>query len=201
MRARRILIVLGAVALVAIVAIGVSQAGGGGSGAGSGSGDRKSALPSDAQVTTRLAGAPAPLAALHAQANEILPGGKQAYAARLKALRGYPVVVNVWAAWCGPCRLELPSFQTAGLDYGKRVAFLGVNRADVTADAKKLLRQLPQTYPSYEDGDERVSRDLRVQAMPTTIFYDRRGRIVQVHQGPFLTAKDLSAAIRRYALS
>ena len=85
-----------------------------------------------AQVSKPIAGAPAELAALHARVNELHGGGVKAFDAQLRALRGYPVVVNMWASWCDPCRRELPLLQREALARGARVAFLGV---DVTDDA------------------------------------------------------------------
>src|SRR4051812_36386946 len=114
---RRILLLLGAVAVVAVVVIGLSQADTGGNDAGT------STLSAQEQ-RARLAGAPAQLAALHRQGGQLLDGSNSDVQARLKALRGHPVVVNKWASWCGPCRLEFPVFQRVGVKLGKQVAFV-----------------------------------------------------------------------------
>ena len=102
-----------------------------------------------------LAGAPPPLASLYRQANRLLPGGLNAFDARLKGLRGHPVVVNKWASWCGPCREEFPWFQDLSARLGKRVAFLGVNSNDSSAAAKTFLGEFPVPYPSYSDPARR----------------------------------------------
>ena len=102
--------ILGGVALVAIVVVGLRQA-------------PESKAPSEPKVSkisaqelhAKLDGAPPALAALHAQANDLLPGARKGLQARVRALRGHPVVVNVWAAWCVPCRVELPVIQRASL--------------------------------------------------------------------------------------
>src|SRR5581483_11196656 len=71
----------------------------------------RNAAPSAATVTRAFKGSPPPLASLHAQGNQLLAGGPSAFKARLTRLRGYPVVVNLWASWCGPCQSEFPVYQ------------------------------------------------------------------------------------------
>jgi cytochrome c biogenesis protein CcmG, thiol:disulfide interchange protein DsbE len=147
-----------------------------------------------------LKGAPAPLAALHRQSNDLLRGGPEAFKRRLHDLRGYPVVVNKWASWCGPCRGEFPYFQRQSVKLGKRIAFLGVNSQDNNGDARSFLRQFPVSYPSYEDGKLAIAAVFNgVQAFPTTAFYDRKGSLSYVHQGGYATESKLAEDIRRYA--
>jgi cytochrome c biogenesis protein CcmG, thiol:disulfide interchange protein DsbE len=193
---RRIAAVLAAVALVAVVVVGLSQA----PETSSPSAPERRALD-PAAVRAKLAGAPPELAALHRRANGFIPGERKGLARQLAALRGHPVVVNIWAAWCGPCRQELPVFQELAVDYGTRVAFLGIDLRDERAAAERLLRQIPVSYPSVEDPDGRIFQDYRLQGVPSTIFYDARGgEPAYVHQGPYLKRADLEADIRRYAL-
>jgi thiol-disulfide isomerase/thioredoxin len=147
-----------------------------------------------------LAGSPAPLAALHRQGDQLLPGGLSAYEARIAKLRGYPVVVNVWASWCGPCRFEFPIMQQAAARYGKRVAFLAVNSQDSDAAAEQFLREAPVPYPSYTDPGKDIARSLGAGGYPATAFYDRQGEMVQLKQGPYTDLAGLRADIESYAL-
>ena len=193
---RRALVVLAAVALVAIVVIGLSQA------------EEGSTPPApaerkldQAEVRAKLAGAPPELARLHGQANGFLPGEGERLRRELRRLRGRPVVVNIWAAWCGPCRQELPVLQDVSVDYGTRVAFLGVDLRDERGAAERLLRRFPVSYPSVEDPDGRLFQDLGLQGVPSTLFYDvRGGEPAFVHQGPYYERADLEADLKRYAL-
>lgn len=168
--------------------------------AGCSSDEPESAAPSREATRSALKGAPAPLAALHAQANQILDGGPQAFRERLEELRGYPVVVNKWGSWCGPCREEFPYFQSQALEHGKEVAFLGVDVQESKAEGRSLLEELPVSYPSYWDKDLRVSAVFNgVAATPVTAFYDSKGELAYLKQGVYSSERDLAADIRRYA--
>lgn len=157
-------------------------------------------VPTPAEARSALAGSPAPLAALHRQAARLLPGGQDAFDARLAALRGRPVVVNAWASWCGPCRFEMPLFQQAAVRFGRRVGFLGVNPDDETAKAKAFLARHWVPYPSYEDRGSDIADAIGVRTgLPTTVFYDRGGEVAYVHQGQYRDAGQLADDIERYA--
>lgn len=161
----------------------------------------RNAAPPPSQVDVALRNSPPALRALHAQADQILGGGPTAFEARLRSLRGHPVVVNKWASWCGPCRYEFPAFQRAAVTYGSRVAFLGINgRSDSVTDAVKFLRSFPVTYPSYEDPNDAIAAKVQAaQFDPLTVFIDRRGTIQFVHAGAYTSATALEQDIRRYA--
>jgi thiol-disulfide isomerase/thioredoxin len=167
---------------------------------GCGNKDPESNAPSKAEVAQALNGSPPKLQALHNQANQLLGGGKDAFHKRLDDLRGYPVVVNSWGSWCAPCRGEFPVFQKVALKEGKRVAFLGLDAQDNDANARKFLRKFPVTYPSYKDPDVKISNSIRSGSFfPTTVFFDKNGKLVYAHPGPYEEEKDLLTDIRRYA--
>jgi cytochrome c biogenesis protein CcmG/thiol:disulfide interchange protein DsbE len=189
---RRTLLLLAAAALVGVIVIGLTQAGGGSEPAAGGSFDL-------AKAREQLQGAPAPLAQLHAQSNEILEGGAKAFDARLAALHGHPVVINKWASWCGPCRAELPILQRVSTEHGKQVAFVGVNARDKRPAAERFAAKYPVPYPSYDDPGETIARDIKAPAnFPVTLFVDADGKTVFIHQGGYRSAADLEADIDKY---
>jgi thiol-disulfide isomerase/thioredoxin len=168
---------------------------------GCGSSDEGASGGSHPNYEKALAGAPPPLAALHGQANELLPGGAEAYEKRIAALRGYPVVVNVWASWCGPCREEFPVLQDLSARYGKRVAFVGIDKEDSEDAAATFLREEPVPYPSYSDPDGEIADSIGAsRGVPDTAFYDSTGELVYLKQGPYAEHSELEADVRRYAL-
>lgn len=153
-----------------------------------------------AQAKEQLRGSPAPLAALHRQSAKLLGGGSAAFVARLRSLRGYPVVVNKWGSWCPPCRAEFPHFQREAAKHGTKIAFLGVDGQDVDSSARKFLANYPVSYPSYIDGNLKIAKYLQaVNAFPSTVFYDRTGGVAYIRQGSYADERSLASDIRRYA--
>lgn len=155
-------------------------------------------VPTPAEARRELGGSPPQLAAIHAQASELLPGGKAALARRIEELKGYPVVVNVWAAWCGPCKREFPFLQRAAVRYGGSVAFLGVDTQDVAKDARAWLRSRWIAYPSYEDRDGEVADEHGLLGVPSTIFFDRDGEVAYMKQGEYKDEAALEKDLQRY---
>jgi cytochrome c biogenesis protein CcmG, thiol:disulfide interchange protein DsbE len=193
---RRALPLIALAALVAILVIGLTQAGGGDD-------DGSTGGTSTTATKAALEGAPPPLAALYRRGNAIEEAGVDDLKAQLRELRGHPVVVNAWASWCGPCKLEFPFFQQATAKVGKRVAFLALNVQDNRGDAERFLRSKPVAYPSLEDGDGKLLREAAggVRGLPVTVFFDKHGRRSFVHQGGYTNETALLADISRYAPS
>lgn len=189
---RRLVFAIIGLGLVAVIVIGLTQ-----------SQAPKNKAPTSAapaDTARRLAGAPPPLAALHAQANRILPGSPQSFKARLAELKGHPVVVNAWASWCGPCRFEFPFFQGTSVKLGRSVAFVGINVGDNTGDAERFLKRFPVSFPSYEDPSYKIIFALKApRGLPSTLFYDAAGKLQYTHQGGYPSRAALERDIRRYA--
>ena len=131
------------------------------------------------------------------QSSSILGGGENAaFERQLEALRGYPVVVNKWASWCGPCRFEFPFFQRLAKKHGKTIAFLGVDSRDSREEAAEVPRRVPRSLSELLRPQRRGRAGLfrGDRAFPTTAFYDRPRR-ARLHQAGRLRTP--SAAIAR----
>ncbi|MGA9876470.1 MAG: TlpA disulfide reductase family protein [Solirubrobacteraceae bacterium] len=196
MTTRRAIVTLACMTVAALIAVGLSELP-----SGSGTSGPADVQLTPAQVSELLAGSPAPLAMLHAQANKLLGGGAGALHARLAALKGYPVVINKWASWCEPCRAEYPAFQRVSAEYGRRVAFLGIDSGDSNrADPTAFQAKFPVSYPSYYDhGGELGEQVTDSSSSPATVFIGRDGRQF-IWQGQFPSAAKLAQDVQRYAL-
>jgi thiol-disulfide isomerase/thioredoxin len=153
-----------------------------------------------AEYRSALRGAPPPISRLYSRPNAIVNGGPAAFKAQLASLRGYPVVVNKWASWCGPCRYEFPFFQALVRRYGRRIAFLAVDSMDARSDAQRFLRKFPVPYPSFFDSNGAIARVFRGDRVsPSTAFYDAKGALVLTKQGGYASRAALEKDIRQYA--
>lgn len=120
---------------------------------------------------------------------------------RLSQLTG-PVVVNLWASWCAPCREELPAFQALSQRTEGRVTVLGVVTHDQRDSAASLAKDLGLSFPALIDDDSKLGNELvklreATSALPVTLFVNR-GRIVYAYQGKPLTKTSLDSLVGRY---
>jgi thiol-disulfide isomerase/thioredoxin len=112
-------------------------------------------------------------------------------------LHGRPLVLNVWASWCIPCRKEMPAFQSVYLRARGTVGFLGVDYLDQADAARRLAADTGVTYPLAADPKGTEVAKLGVTALPTTLFFSADG-VLRGRRFGELNAGRLRAAIRSY---
>ncbi|MGV1037245.1 MAG: TlpA family protein disulfide reductase [Candidatus Nanopelagicales bacterium] len=118
-------------------------------------------------------------------------------AVRLAGVRGTPIVVNVWASWCAPCRKELPIFGDVSRAAGDSVQFLGIDLADDRLSALRFASASKMGFPSVQDPNSTVRAGLRLVGVPTTLLVRPDGTIAG-RIGIVADAQALRDAIDRY---
>ncbi|SDB80754.1 Thiol-disulfide isomerase or thioredoxin [Raineyella antarctica] len=115
----------------------------------------------------------------------------------LSTLRGTPMVVNLWATWCGPCRQEAPFLAEVSAGMSGKVEFLGVDVADPDPSAAlEFAGREGWTYPHVADPDRRFSAGLGVAGLPQTLLVDADGKIVYRHAGALTSSDQLRGLVR-----
>ena len=94
---------------------------------------------------------------------------------------GKPIVINFWASWCPPCRIEMPYFQTVYDDIGDEVQFLMISLVDgfreTIRTAENFISHYGYTFPVFYDTMGGAAIGYRVTSIPTTVFIDRDGNL------------------------
>ena len=103
---------------------------------------------------------------------------------KLSEFRGEVVLINFWASWCGPCRQEMPVLSALHDKY-KALGFtvLGINVEEDSSKARRLLQDIPVSFPVLLDTESIVSKQYDVVAMPSTVLVDRDGNMRYLHKG------------------
>jgi thiol-disulfide isomerase/thioredoxin len=98
------------------------------------------------------------------------------YQALLEELRGAPVLVNFWASWCAPCRVEAPGLARLAREFGGEIQFVGVNILDERRPARDFILEFDWQYPSIFDPRGEIRDGFGYIGQPITIIYDRTGQ-------------------------
>lgn len=104
----------------------------------------------------------------------------------IKSLLGestQPVVLNIWASWCIPCRSEAPLLERAHQQFGDEIRFLGVNVADTQAGAQEFIAEFGLTFENLFDAPRAVPASLGGSGVPLTFFFAPGGKQVHYHPG------------------
>jgi cytochrome c biogenesis protein CcmG/thiol:disulfide interchange protein DsbE len=131
---------------------------------------------SPAELPSALIGKPAP---------EISGVTLEGDSLRLSELKGRVVVVNFWASWCGPCRVEHPVLEQLARTYPDDEAVLvGVVHRDSRQNAVGFMERLGGDWPSVMDPGSRTALEYGITGVPETFFVSREGEVARKHVGP-----------------
>ena len=93
----------------------------------------------------------------------------------LSSLKGKVVLLDFWASWCGPCKMELPHVDALAKEFSDQgLVVYGVN-SEAATNAKRFLEKTPLSFPTLVDARSKVSQQYSVSAIPTVIVIDREG--------------------------
>ena len=104
----------------------------------------------------------------------------------LSQFKGHPVLINFWASWCPPCRLEMPDLVRAYEAHrAEGFVLLGINvtTQDSLPDVKAFVKEFSMTFPVLLDEDATVETLYRLRGLPLSVFVDRQGVISRLNIG------------------
>ena len=157
--------------------------------------------PSSSSAEAVLAACPSPGAqaagaALPDLSLPCLGATEGAAAVSLRRLTGRPMVVNLWASWCAPCREELPAMARLSRTAGDRLRVVGVASLDVPANSVSFAADNRLPFPSLQDRDGDLERALRRNGLPVTVLVRPDGTVAYVYQGAPLTDTTLRELVQ-----
>ncbi len=121
---------------------------------------------------------------MNQKAPDITLPGLNGQTVKLSDFKGQVVMVNFWASWCQPCRTEMPLIEDLYNKF-KKIGFtvLAVNVDEEPENARKMLKEVPVSFPVVLDSKNKMIEKYEVQAMPSTYMVDRKGNIREIHRG------------------
>lgn len=122
------------------------------------------------------------------------PDGKPG---KLSDYRGRAVMLNFWATWCQPCKIEMPHLARSHEAFKDKLTVLAVSSEEQAATVQQYLVNSPQPFPVLLDQSGDVSRQYRVRGLPTTYFIGPDGIVLEQKRGAFATPMDLQPYVDR----
>jgi len=105
---------------------------------------------------------------------------------KLSDFKGKPLIINVWASWCGPCRAEIGSLERLAQRYnGKELNLIGISTDDYRNKAMAFIKQTEITFENFIDSQLFLENMLGANTIPLTIFVDANGRVLEKVRGSY----------------
>ena len=95
----------------------------------------------------------------------------------LSALRGRPVLVNLWATWCGPCRREMPALERLSKEQAGRLTVIAIDQREDASVVRSYVKRFGVTFAVGVDDGQQLGTDLHLIGLPSSFFVDRNGII------------------------
>ena len=123
-------------------------------------------------------------------AGQLLPNatldGLNVESRELADYQGKPLMINVWASWCGPCRKEMPSLERLAKQFnGKQFNLIGISTDDYRDKALSFLKQTGASFDNFIDHKLVMENRLGASTIPLTVFIDADGRVIDKVSGAF----------------
>jgi thiol-disulfide isomerase/thioredoxin len=101
----------------------------------------------------------------------------------LSEYRGKPLIINVWASYCGPCLAEMGSLERLWQRYGDRFNVIGVSIDDFRDRADEFLAKADTSFPHYIDRNLQLENMLGAKTIPVTLLIDEESRVLKKVHG------------------
>jgi peroxiredoxin len=114
----------------------------------------------------------------------------------LSDFKGQPVLLNFWATWCGPCRLEMPAIQARHEQFGDQFTVLAIDFDEPAVLVRDFVDELGLTFLTLLDPGGEVQALFRVRGYPSSVFIDAEG-VIQVYHIGVMTEEQLDGYLRQ----
>jgi len=144
--------------------------------------------------------APIPIPSLDAPAPDFNLVNLEGETIQLEDFRGKPILLNFWASWCAPCRLEMPTFQSRYDKFAGELAVVAINNGEDLEDVKVFTDEFNLTFDVLLDPKADVQLLYQVHAYPTTFLIDHDG-VIRIRHIGLITEEQLNFYLQELGIS